>query len=66
VVEGYLERATLSAAELAALDGLWLGSVLAGVWRVLENRLAEGDVTTHGLDWNFDQLAKTRAYRPTG
>jgi Ser/Thr protein kinase RdoA (MazF antagonist) len=63
VVEGYLERGRLSAAELAALDGLWLGGVLATVWRVLENRMAEGAVTTHGLDWNLDQLTKTRAYR---
>jgi len=64
VVEGYLERATLSAAELAALDGLWLGGVLSGVWRVLENRVADGAVTTHGFDWNLDQIAKTRLYRP--
>ena len=63
VVEGYLERAGLSAAELAALDGLWLGGCLSGVWRVLENRLAEGAVTTHGFDWNLEQLAKTRPYR---
>jgi Ser/Thr protein kinase RdoA (MazF antagonist) len=64
VVEGYRERADLSAAELAALDGLWLGGSLAGVWRVLENRLAEGAVTTYGFDWNLEQLAKTRPYRP--
>jgi Ser/Thr protein kinase RdoA (MazF antagonist) len=64
VVEGYLERASLSEAELAALDGLWLGGGLSGVWRVLENRLAEGAVTTHGFDWNLEQLAKTRPYRP--
>ena len=52
-----------SAAELAALDGLWLGGVLSNVWRVLEDRLAAADVTTHGLDWNFDQIAKTRPYK---
>ncbi|MFI4974556.1 MAG: phosphotransferase enzyme family protein [Caulobacterales bacterium] len=62
VVDGYLERASLSAAELAALDALWLGGVLSTVWRVLEDRLAAGDVTNHGLDWNFEQIAKTTPY----
>jgi Ser/Thr protein kinase RdoA (MazF antagonist) len=46
VVDGYLEVAGLSDAELAALDGLWLGGVLSAVWRVMENRIGLGEVTT--------------------
>jgi Ser/Thr protein kinase RdoA (MazF antagonist) len=63
VVEGYLERASLPEAEIAALDGLWLGGVLGGLWRVLEGRLAEGSDLAYGLDWHMEQLAKTRPYR---
>ena len=63
VVEGYLERAGFTDVELAALDGLWLGGVIGGLWRVLEDRLAEGSDLTYGLDWHLDQLAKTRPYR---
>jgi len=65
VVEGYLERASLPDAEIAALDGLWLGGVLGGLWRVLEGRIAEGPGSdlTYGLDWHLEQLAKTRPYR---
>lgn len=66
VVDGYLERAPLSEIELANLDGLWTGGSLRGVWRVLEGRIAEGRLTTHGLDWNLEQLDKTRPYRPGG
>ena len=62
VVRGYLTRASLSDAELAGLDALWLGSLLRGIWRVLESRLAEGRVTAHGLAWNLEQLDKTRSY----
>jgi len=62
VVEGYLERAKLSDAELVCLDGLWLGGVLGGLWRILENRLAEGSDLAYGLDWHLEQLAKTRPY----
>jgi Ser/Thr protein kinase RdoA (MazF antagonist) len=63
VVDGYLERAKLTDAELASLDGLWLGGVFAGLWRVLEDRVAEGSELTHGLSWNLEQLDKTRPYR---
>lgn len=62
VVEGYLEVTSLDDTELAALDGLWLGGVLAGVWRVLENRIAEGSELDYGLGWNAEQLTKTRPY----
>jgi len=63
VVDGYLEVAPLAEAELAALDGLWLGGVLSGVWRVLEDRITAGEADLdHGLDWNYEQLAKTRPY----
>ena len=64
VVEGYLEHATLSEVELANLDGLWTGGSLNGVWRVIEDRLAEDRLTTHGLEWNLEQLDKTRPYQP--
>jgi Ser/Thr protein kinase RdoA (MazF antagonist) len=63
VVHGYLERASLPDAQLAALDGLWLGGMLAGLWRVLDGRLAEGSDLTYGLQWDLEQLGKTRAYR---
>jgi Ser/Thr protein kinase RdoA (MazF antagonist) len=63
VVRGYLKRAALSEVELANLDALWLGGSLRVVWRVLENRLAEGRITTHGFEWNLEQLGKTRPYR---
>jgi len=63
VVEGYLEKTPLSGAELGAFDGLWLGGIFAGLWRVLESRLAEGAVTAHGMDWGLAQLGKTRPYR---
>ena len=64
VVEGYLSVTPLSDAEIAALDGLWLGGILGGLWRVLEDRLAAGDPDlTHGLGWQLEQLEKTRPYR---
>ena len=59
VVWGYLERQPLSDAELAALDGLWTGAVLHGVWTVLAAQA--GGIGS--LDWNFQQLGKTRPYR---
>ncbi len=64
VVEGYRRVTPLSDAELDALDGLWLGGILGGLWRVLEDRLAAGDADLmHGLGWHLEQLDKTRAYR---
>jgi len=63
VVDGYLERASLPDAHVAALDGLWLGGILAGLWRVLESRLAEGSDLAYGMGWDVEQLAKTRPYR---
>ena len=62
VVDGYVARAPLSGVEIAALDGLWLGGVLRGVWRVLEDRLAEGSDLAYGLGWHLEQLEKTRPY----
>ena len=62
VVDGYLERATLTDAELGSLDGLWLGGILAGNWRVLEGRLADGSDLAYGMDWDLAQLDKTRPY----
>ena len=64
VVRGYVKHAPLSDVELANLDALWLGGSLRTIWRVLENRLAQGRVTTHGFEWNLEQLDKTRPYRP--
>ncbi|HEY3887394.1 MAG TPA: phosphotransferase [Caulobacteraceae bacterium] len=63
VVRGYLKRATLTDVEIDSLDALWTGGSLCGVWSVLESRLAAGRVTTQGLEWNVEQLGKTRPYR---
>ena len=64
VVEGYRRVTPLSDAELDALDGLWLGGILTGLWRVLEDRLAAGDADLmHGIRWHLEQLDKTRPYR---
>jgi Ser/Thr protein kinase RdoA (MazF antagonist) len=62
VVRGYLTRTTLTDAEVDNLDALWTSGSLRGVWRVLESRLAEGRITTQGLEWNVEQLGKTRPY----
>jgi Ser/Thr protein kinase RdoA (MazF antagonist) len=64
VVEGYLTRGALSDVEIGALDALWLGSVLHGVWTVLERRLAGASIDEDDLKWNLEQLGKTRPYRP--
>jgi Ser/Thr protein kinase RdoA (MazF antagonist) len=63
VVEGYRSVTPLSDDELDALDGLWLGGALNGLWRVLENRLGEGSDLAYGLGWHLEQLDKTRRYR---
>ena len=60
VVEGYLERRALGEAELAALDGLWTGAVLQGVWQVLASDRPDPAL----LEWNLQQLGKTRPWRP--
>jgi Ser/Thr protein kinase RdoA (MazF antagonist) len=63
VVDGYLSVAALSDAELDALGDLWLGGMLCGLWRVLENRVAEGSDLAYGLGWHLEQLDKTLPYR---
>jgi Ser/Thr protein kinase RdoA (MazF antagonist) len=64
VVDGYLSVAPLSGAELEALDGLWLGGILSGLWRVLEDRVARGEADLmYGMTWHLEQLDKTRPYR---
>jgi Ser/Thr protein kinase RdoA (MazF antagonist) len=64
VVRGYLRRASLTDAELANLDALWLAAVMAGVWRELEQRLAAGPITEVGFVWTLAQLGKIRPCRP--
>jgi Ser/Thr protein kinase RdoA (MazF antagonist) len=65
VVDGYLRVTPLPDAELEALDGLWLGGILRGLWRVLEDRLARGEPDLmYGLGWHREQLEKTRPYHP--
>ena len=62
-VEGYLSVTPLSDAELDALDGLWLGGILNGLWRVLDDRLAAGETDLmYGMGWHLEQLEKTRPY----
>lgn len=64
VVDGYRRVAPLSDAELDALDGLWLGGILRGLWRVLEGRVAAGEADLmYGMGWHLEQLDKTRPYR---
>jgi Ser/Thr protein kinase RdoA (MazF antagonist) len=63
VVDGYRSVRPLFEAELEALDGLWLGGVLRGLWRVLESRIAEGSDLTYELGWYLEQFDKTRPYR---
>lgn len=64
VVWGYLERRSLSDVELAALDGLWTGAVLFGAWRVLAGEPENPPPDPVVLEWNWQQLQKTRPYRP--
>jgi Ser/Thr protein kinase RdoA (MazF antagonist) len=64
VVWGYLDHADLSLEELAALDGLWSGAVLFGAWKVIERTPREASPDPVALQWNFEQLTKTRPYRP--
>jgi Ser/Thr protein kinase RdoA (MazF antagonist) len=65
-VWGYLEKAKLPPEHLAALDGLWTGIVLFGAWKALE-RWPEGEpYDPAALDWNLQQLSKTRPYRGPG
>jgi len=64
VVAGYLEVAALSDAELDALDALWKGVVLSGIWRTLENWQEGRKVDPKALEWSAAQLIKTRPYEP--
>ena len=64
VVDGYRTVTPLSDAELGALDGLWLGGILRGLWRVLEGRLAASEADLmYGMGWHLEQLDKTGPYR---
>jgi Ser/Thr protein kinase RdoA (MazF antagonist) len=62
VVEGYLERASLPAAHLAALDGLWTGFVLFGLWRGLAMWPQGAPYDPATIAWNLEQFRKTRPY----
>lgn len=64
VVEGYLEVRPMPKSHLAALDGLWLGSLFFGLWRVLKGWRRDGRVQPGQLTWALEQLGKTRPYRP--
>ena len=63
VVRGYLRRRSLADAELANLDALWLATILYGVWRELEQRLARGPITEVGFTWTLAQLDKIRPHQ---
>jgi Ser/Thr protein kinase RdoA (MazF antagonist) len=63
VVRGYLRRASLTDAELANLDALWLACIMAGVWRELEQRLARGPIAEVGFTWTLAQLDKIRPFQ---
>lgn len=62
VVEGYLERASLPPAHLAALDALWTGFVLFGLWRGLAMWPQGAPYEPASFAWNFEQFGKTRPY----
>jgi len=64
VVDGYLELRSLTEAQLANLDALWLGSLFLSVWLVVEGWRRTGRVAPEQLDWNVEQLGKSRPYGP--
>lgn len=64
VVEGYLEVRPLPDEQLAALDGLWLACLFYGLWSAIEGWERDGVDRPEQLDWNLEQLGKTRPYRP--
>jgi Ser/Thr protein kinase RdoA (MazF antagonist) len=61
VVRGYSAHAPISNAEVEAIDALWLGIVLRGLWLDLERTGADGTKGMHR--WTAEQLVKTRPYR---
>lgn len=63
VVEGYLQRRALSTADLQALDALWTGSLLYGLWWMLAAWRRDGAARPAELDWHLEQLTKTRPYQ---
>lgn len=63
VADGYLERRPLPAAQLQALDALWTGSLLFGLWQMLERWRRDGAARPADLAWHLEQLRKTRPYR---
>ena len=60
VVEGYLEVRPLPDEQLAALDGLWLACLFYGLWSAIEGWERDGVDRPEQLDWNLEQLGKTR------
>lgn len=60
VVDGYLEVRPLPRAQVEALDALWIGLLLFGVWKAIEGWRREG--RPGRLDWTLEQLAKTRPF----
>jgi Ser/Thr protein kinase RdoA (MazF antagonist) len=64
VVHGYLEVRPMPRDHLAALDGLWLGSLFFSLWRILGGWRRDGRVIAGQLDWTLDQLRKTRPFQP--
>ncbi|MGA0599416.1 phosphotransferase enzyme family protein [Caulobacter sp. KR2-114] len=63
VVEGYCARRPLPAAQLAALDALWTGSLLFGLWRMLQAWRRDDRARPADLAWHLEQLRKTRPYQ---
>ncbi|HWA60523.1 MAG TPA: phosphotransferase [Caulobacteraceae bacterium] len=64
VVDGYLEARPLPEAQLADLDGLWLGALVFTLWQILAAWRRSGRPDPADLDWHLQQLDKTRAWRP--
>jgi Ser/Thr protein kinase RdoA (MazF antagonist) len=63
VVEGYLGHTALPRAHLDALDALWTGVLLAGLWRRLALADRMGELYPNAFEWEIQQLGKTRPFR---
>jgi Ser/Thr protein kinase RdoA (MazF antagonist) len=62
VVAGYHDHRPMPPAQLAALDGLWLGALFLGLWQTLEGWRRQGRAHPAQLTWILEQFGKVRPY----